>query len=417
VKELGAEQAGARFVAITDPGTPLHQLAKRERFRHIFFGLPSVGGRYSALSNFGMVPAAAMGLNVAQFLDNAEIMLHACASCVPVDKNPGVVLGAVLGALARQGRDKVTLIASPSISSLGAWLEQLLAESTGKQGKGLVPVDSEELGPPEAYGDDRLFVYTVVASATSSAQEAALGELERAGYPVVRITLKDTFELGQEFLRWEFATAVAGSILGINAFNQPDVEASKIATRKLTAAYEKSGALPAETPMLNEGGLSLFADEQNRAALRSAAKRRDVAGFIGAHLSRLRPGDYFAINAYVEMNDDTWRELQAMRLAVRNARRVATTLGYGPRFLHSTGQLHKGGPNTGVFLQITSDDAQDLPIPGQKYSFGVLKRAQAEGDFQVLAQRGRRLLRVHLGPDVSEGLKLLRGIVEQAVKS
>jgi transaldolase/glucose-6-phosphate isomerase len=417
VKAVGADEAGARFAAITDPGTPLHQLAKRERFRHIFFGLPSIGGRYSALSNFGMAPAAAMGLSVAKFLDNAEIMLHACASCVPADKNPGVALGAVLGALARQGRDKVTLIASPSIASLGAWLEQLLAESTGKQGKGLVPVDDEELGPPEAYGDDRLFVCTAVSSATSPAQDAAVAALERAGHPVVRIMLKDTLDLGQEFLRWEFATAVAGSILGINAFNQPDVEASKVATRKLTAAYEKSGALPAETPMLKEGGLSLFADEQNGAALRSAAKKRDVAGFIAAHLGRLGRGDYFAINAYVQMDDDTRRELQAMRLAVRDARRVATTLGYGPRFLHSTGQLHKGGPNTGVFLQITSDDAQDLPIAGQKYTFGVLKRAQAEGDFQVLAERGRRLLRVHLGADVGAGLKLLREVVAQAVKS
>jgi transaldolase/glucose-6-phosphate isomerase len=416
-KAVGAEEAGTRFVAITDPGTPLHQLAKRERFRDIFFGVPSIGGRYSALSNFGMVPAAAMGLNVLEFLNNAEIMLHACASCVPPDKNPGVVLGAILGALARQGRDKVTFITSPQIAGLGAWLEQLLAESTGKQGKGLIPVDDEELGSTEAYGNDRLFVYTALNSATASAQHAAVTALERAGHPVVRITLRTPLELGQEFLRWEFATAVAGSVLGINAFNQPDVEASKIATRKLTAAYEKRGTLPAETPMLTEGGLSLFADEQNGAALRSAAKKRDLMGLLAAHLGRLQHGDYFAINAYVQMNDETRRELNAIRLMVRNTKRVATTLGYGPRFLHSTGQLHKGGPNTGVFLQITSDDAQDLPIPGQKYTFGVLKRAQAEGDFQVLAERGRRLLRVHLGADVMAGLKLLRQIAEQAVKS
>ncbi len=412
-KVVGANEAGSRFVAITDPGTPLHQLAKRERFRHIFFGVPSIGGRYSALSNFGMVPAAAMGLDVIRLLDRAEVMLHACSPYVPTHDNPGVTLGAILGTLARLGRDKLTLVASPSIARLGAWLEQLLAESTGKEGKGIIPIDGEELGPPEVYGDDRVFVYSALESDDTARDEAALTALERAGHPVVRLKLADLWDLGQEFLRWEFATAVAGSILGINAFNQPDVEASKLATRKLTAAYEKSGSLPEQTPLLRDGELSLFADPDNAQALGVGRNGRDVGDVLAAHIARLRPRDYFAINAYIEMSDETFAELQAIRHAVRNAKRVATTVGYGPRFLHSTGQLHKGGPNTGVFLQITCDDAHDLPIPGQKYTFGVLKRAQAEGDFQVLAERGRRLLRVHLGADVIAGLKRLREIVER----
>jgi hypothetical protein len=414
-KAVGAERVGSRFIAITDPGTPLHKLAKSERFRHIVHGVPSIGGRYSALSNFGMVPAAIMGVDVPRFLDSTELMVQSCASCVPPEVNPGVTLGIILGTLARQGRDKVTIVTSPAIGSLGAWLEQLLAESTGKDGTGLIPVDDERLGPPEVYGTDRLFVYVRLTAAPSAEQDAAVAALERAGHPVVRIVLEDVIELGQEFFRWEIATAVAGSILGINAFNQPDVEASKVATRRLTAAYEETGALPPETPVLQEGGLSVFTDPKNAEALRRAAARHSLAAYLAAHLGRIRAGDYFAVNAYVEMNEANHAELQALRHAVRDAKRVATTLGFGPRFLHSTGQLHKGGPNTGVFLQVTAEDAEDLPIPGQKYSFGVLKRAQAQGDFEVLAERGRRVLRVHLGPDVRAGLASLRDLIGRAL--
>jgi transaldolase/glucose-6-phosphate isomerase len=413
---VGAEQAGSRFIAITDPKTKLSTLAKADHFRHIFYGVPSIGGRFSALSNFGMVPAAVMGLDVPRFLANTAEMVAACASCVPPELNPGVTLGAVMGTLAKAGRDKVTVIASPGIGTLGAWLEQLLAESTGKEGKGLVPIAGEQLGPPDVYGNDRLFVYVRLTSAPSQEQDAAIDALQKAGQPVVRIALADPMDLGQEFFRWEIATAVAGSILGINAFNQPDVEAAKVAARKLTAAYEETGKLPAEAPLLSEGGISLFADPRNADALATAAGgRRGVEAYLRAHLARFKPGDYFAITAYVEMSDANDRELQALRHAVRDARRVATTLGYGPRFLHSTGQLHKGGPNTGVFLQVTSDDAEDLPIPGQKFTFGVLKRAQAEGDFEVLAERGRRLLRVHLGPDAKAGLTRLREMVQGAL--
>ena len=270
---IGAEEVGNRFIAITDPGSKLQQVAKSDGFRHIFFGVPSIGGRYSALSDFGMVPAAVMGLDVRRFLDRADEMLHCCASCVPPEDNPGVVLGAILGVLARNGRDKVTLIPSPGIWGLGAWLEQLLAESTGKEGKGLIPVDREQAAPPEVYGADRVFVYVRLESAPDAQQDAAVGALEVAGHPVVRIAVADPYDLGQEFFRWEMATAVAGSILGINPFNQPDVETSKVATRKLTAEYEQTGSLPPEAPVFREAGITLFADEKNEIGRASCRER------------------------------------------------------------------------------------------------------------------------------------------------
>ena len=412
---VGPERAGSHFIAITDPGTKLHRLAKADHFRHIAHGVPTIGGRYSVMSHFGMVPAAVMGVDVPRFLDNAEIMVQSCASVVPPEVNPGVELGIILGTLAKRGRDKVTIIASPGIESLGAWLEQLLAESTGKEGKGLVPIDNEPIGPPEAYGDDRVFVHLRLAPAPSKEQDVAAEALQRAGHPVVRITLVESMDLGQEFFRWEVATATAGSVLEINPFNQPDVEASKVATRKLTAAYEETGELPSETPLLADGDLSLFADARNADAIASSAKLKDLKEYLRAHLGRLGAGDYFAINAYVEMNEENQKELNAIRRSVRSTKKVATTLGYGPRFLHSTGQLHKGGPNSGVFLQITSEDADDLSIPGQKYSFGILTRFQAQGDFEVLVERGRRVLRVHLGPEVKRNLAKLRGIVQDVL--
>ncbi len=414
-RSLGADAAGSRFVAITDAGTKMHKTAKADRFRHILFGVASIGGRYSALSNFGMAPAALMGVDVPEFLERADVMVQACASCVPPEVNPGVQLGAILGTLARQGRDKLTLVASPGVAALGAWLEQLVAESTGKLGKGLVPVDDERLGPPEVYGSDRVFVYVRLEPAFSAEQDDAVAALEAAGQPVVRIALDDAMDLGQEFFRWEIATAVAGAILGLNPFDQPDVEASKIATRRLTEAYERTGELPQDKPFFEGDGIRLFADARNADAITGAARRRDAAALLAAHLGRLRPGDYLALNAYLEMSPGIHRELQALRHRVRDRKRVATTLGYGPRFLHSTGQLHKGGPDTGVFLQITAEDAEDLAIPGQRYGFAVLERAQALGDFAVLAERGRRALRLHLGPDVESGLARLQQLVEDAM--
>ncbi|MFQ5960976.1 MAG: bifunctional transaldolase/phosoglucose isomerase [Candidatus Methylomirabilales bacterium] len=414
---VGAQEVGQRFIAITDPGSKMQHVAESDGFRHIFFGLPSIGGRYSALSDFGIVPAAIMGIDPLRFLDHTEEMVQACSSSIPVAENPGVILGIILGVLATQGRDKVTLIASPGLRDLGAWLEQLLAESTGKEGKGLIPVDMEQVGPPAVYGKDRVFAYIRLSSAPDAGQDAAVAALEGAGQPVVRIAVSDIYELGQEFFRWEIATAVAGAIIGINAFNQPDVEASKVATRKLTAEYEKTGKLPPEAPVLEEQGIKLFTDEKNAAALKQAAGRdQSLAGYLKAHLNRLAAGDYFALLGYVEHNAAHQEQLQAVRHVIRDAKRVATCLGFGPRFLHSTGQAYKGGPNTGVFLQITCDDAADLPVPGQKYTFGVVKAAQARGDFEVLSARGRRALRMHLGPDVRAGLTMLNEIVQAALR-
>jgi transaldolase/glucose-6-phosphate isomerase len=404
----GEDKPGQRFIAITDPGSNLQKVAEDHGFRHIFYGVPSIGGRYSALSDFGLVPAAIMGVDVSDFLSRTEEMVHACASCVPAKENPGVMLGNMLGVLAKSGRDKVTIITSPGILDLGAWLEQLLAESTGKEGKGLIPVDREHLGQPDVYGDDRVFVYLRLDSAPDVKQDAAVDALERAGWPLVRIFIDDIRELGEEFFRWEIATAVAGSIIGINAFNQPDVEASKIATRNLTTEYELTGKLPPEVPFFEEDGLKLFTDQKNTAALKkSVGESPSLSGYLKAHINRLKTGDYFAVLGYVEMNEAHEAKLQELRHAVRDRKRVATCLGFGPRFLHSTGQAYKGGPNTGVFLQITCDDADDVSVPGQKYTFGVVKTAQARGDFQVLAQRGRRALRVHLGADVDAALTRL----------
>lgn len=415
-KASGTENAGKQFIAITDPGSKLEAVAAKDKFRHVFHGVASIGGRYSALSDFGLVPGAIMGMDVRKFLDRTEEMVEACASSVPVKENPGAVLGAILGTLARNGRDKVTLITSPGVRDLGAWLEQLLAESTGKQGKGLIPIDREEIGPPEVYGNDRVFAYVRLESAPDKDQDAKVAALEKAGHPVVRMSLHDTYDIGQSFFRWEIATAVAGSIIGINAFNQPDVEASKVATRNLTDQYEKTGSLPAELPILEQSGIKLFADEKNAAALASAAGNdRSVAAYLRAHLARIKAGDYFATLAYIEMNDANEASLQKIRHVVRDKKRVATCLGFGPRFLHSTGQAYKGGPNSGVFLQITCDDAADLPVPGQKYTFGVVKAAQARGDFAVLAERNRRALRVHLGRDVQAGLAELDRIVRGAL--
>jgi len=419
---IGEDKVGSHFIAITDPGSRMQQVAERDHFRHIFYGLPSIGGRYSALSNFGMVPGAAMGLDISKFLKSTKQMVEACKPWTPVGKNPGVTLGLILGTAAKFGRDKITLITSPGIGDLGAWLEQLIAESTGKQGKGIIPVDRETLGAPGVYGRDRIFAYLRLEGAADAAQDTAVGALEKSGHPVVRIAVADTYTLGQEFFRWEIATAVAGAILGINAFNQPDVEASKIVTKQLTSEYEIHGSLPPEKPIVDESGFKLFTDEKNAADLAKAANAgassaissgTALRNYLRAHLARLGDSDYFALLAYIEMNAEHESLLQTLRMMVRDRKRVATCLGFGPRFLHSTGQAYKGGPNSGVFLQITCDDAADLPVPGQKYTFGIVKAAQARGDFQVLAERKRRALRVHLGSDVKGSLTKLTELVRE----
>ncbi len=409
---VGAGKAGSHFYAITDPGSKMEQIAKSDSFRGIFHGLPSIGGRYSALSDFGMVPSAIMGVDLTKFLDKTEQMVHACTSCVANDHNPGVILGTILGTLANEGRDKVTIVASPAIADLGAWLEQLIAESTGKIGKGMIPVDREPLGNPSVYGKDRVFVYERYTPEPDSEQDNAVNALAIAGHPVVQIAVDDKYDLGQEFFRWEIAIATAGSLIGINPFNQPDVEASKLETKKLTSEYEKNGSLPEEKPIFEGSGIKLFTDEANASEL---GKQKSLEDYVAAHLNRLEPGDYLAFLAYVQMNALHDKQLQSMREAVRDHKKIATCVGFGPRFQHSTGQAYKGGPNTGVFLQITCDDAVDLPVPGQKYTFGVVKAAQARGDFEVLAERKRRVLRVHLGKDVHQGLAILEAAVMKAL--
>lgn len=414
---LGKDKAGERFVAVTDPGSPLEQRAKDLRFAHIFHGVPSIGGRYSVLSKFGLTPAAAMGLDVRRLLETAQTMQRSCGADVPPSENPGVQLGVAMGVAAtRFGRDKVTIIASPEIADLGAWLEQLLAESTGKQGRGLIPLAGEPLTVPECYGSDRFFAYLELDGQIDPSQRQAVAELERAGHPVARIRVKDIWHIGQEFFRWEIATTVAGSIIAIDPFNQPDVEASKDKTRALTDAYEKSHRLPEETPVFRENGVALYADPRNAADL---GRHNTLSGYLKSHFGRVRAGgksgDYVALLAYIERNAAHTRALTAMRRRIRDKTRAATCVGFGPRFQHSTGQVYKGGPNSGVFLQVTCDDPVDIDVPGHSYSFGVVKAAQASGDLAVLVERDRRVLRVHL-KHVDAGLDELSHAIDAALE-
>ncbi len=412
MRQVKGDRAGENFIAITDPGSLLEHVAKELKFRDIFPGVPEIGGRYSALSNFGMVPAAAMGVNVEHLLYRAERMRHSCDFCVPAADNPGVELGVILGTLAKAGHDKVTFITSPALSDVGAWLEQLIAESTGKEGKGIIPVNDEPLGAPHVYGADRLFAYIRYAEGADPEQDAKVEALKEAGHPVIRIDVAALINLGQEFFLWEIATATAGSLLGINAFDQPNVQESKDFTKAYLDGFKKNGQLPEELPMATDGDVRIFADAANQQSLGGASSLDQV---LSAHLSRVQAGDYVAINAYVERTPAVHDIFQHIRTIVRDAKQVATTLGYGPRFLHSTGQLHKGGPNSGVFIQVTSDVEQDLAIPDEPYSFGVLAAAQALGDLQCLNTRNRRVIRIHLGADVEAGLKRIQNAVEGAL--
>ena len=410
VAAVGPEAAPRHFVAITDPGSKLEGVARRDGFLRIFSGVASIGGRYSALSPFGMVPAALIGVELARWTDAASAMAAACRLQAPLD-NPGVSLGLALGTAATKGVDKLTLAVSPRIHDLGAWLEQLIAESTGKNGKAIIPVDREPLGPPAVYGADRIFVYMRLASAADDEQDAAVEALVSAGRPVVRLDVPDLYGLAAEFFRWEIATAVTGAVMGINPFDQPDVEASKIETRKLTDDVERTGALPAESPVVADGQLRLFTDTYNAEQLAALAGDATPEAWVRAHVGRLGRGDYLALLAYLPMTPEHEQALTRIRTFVRDRQQVATCVGFGPRFLHSTGQAYKGGPNTGVFLQVTCDDARDLPVPGARYTFGTVKAAQARGDFQVLVDRRRRALRVHLGADVAAGLARLEQIL------
>lgn len=417
MKEAVGDAAGQHFLAVTDPGSHMEKVAKGDGFRHIFYGDPQIGGRYSALSNFGLVPAAVMGLDVEKLLTRARAAVDACHA-TDVKKNPGVQLGLILGAAANAGRDKITFFTSPNIYDMGAWFEQLIAESTGKLGKGITPVDLEEVAPPDRYGNDRIFAYIRLEGADNAHLDAGVEKLEKAGQPVVRLTMRDVYDAAEQFFVWEIATAVAGSLMGINAFNQPDVEAAKVETRRLTEEYEKTGRLPEASPIFEGEGIKLFADPTYAAILHGAqdVSKSDLAGYLRAHLAQLKPGDYFATLGFIQRNRQHEKTLQQLRHAVRDKMRVATCLGFGPRFLHSTGQDYKGGPNTGVFLQITGDHAVDVPIPEQRYTFGVVIDAQAAGDLAVLQQRKRRALRAHVGKDVEAGLQTLNAAIQKVLQ-
>ncbi len=411
------DKAGEHFIAVTDPGSPLERRAVEFRFTCVFHGVPSIGGRYSVLSKFGLAPAAAMGLDVRRLLETTRTMQRSCGADVPPSENPGVQLGVAIGVAATHfGRDKVTIIASPGITDFGAWLEQLLAESTGKQGRGLIPLAGEPLTVPECYGSDRFFAYLELDGQVDPSQRQAVEALERAGHPVAKISVKDVWHIGQEFFRWEIATAVAGSIIGIDPFNQPDVEASKDKTRALTDAYEKSHRLPEDAPVFRENGVALYADPRNAAEL---GRHNTLVGYLKSHFGRLhaggKGGDYVALLAYIERNAAHTRALTAIRTRLRDKTRAATCLGFGPRFQHSTGQAYKGGPNSGVFLQVTCDDPADIDVPGHSYSFGVVKTAQASGDLAVLVERDRRALRVHL-KHVDAGLEELSHAIDAALE-
>ena len=409
----GKDKAGEHFVAVTDPGSSLEQRAKQLGFAHIFHGVPSIGGRYSVLSKFGLVPAAAMGLDIKRLLETALPMERACGSDVPPCENPGVKLGIALGVAATHfGRDKVTIIASPEIADLGAWLEQLLAESTGKHGRGLIPLADEPPTTPEHYGSDRFFAYLELDGRAAQSQQETVAALEKAGHPIAKIRVKDIWHIGQEFFRWEIATAVAGEIIGIDPFDQPDVEASKVKTSALTEAYEKSHSLPKEEPVFRENGVALYADPRNAAEL---GRHNTLAGYLKSHFGRVKAGDYVALLPYIRRDETHTRAMTAMRTRIRDKTHAATCLGFGPRFQHSTGQAYKGGPNSGVFLQLTCDDPADIDVPGHSYSFGVVKAAQARGDLDVLVERGRRALRVHV-KDVDAGLTELARAIDEALE-
>jgi transaldolase/glucose-6-phosphate isomerase len=412
---VGKAKVGQHFVAVTDPASSLEKTAKADGFRRIFYGEPSIGGRYSVLSPFGLVPAAAAGIDVAQLVNSSRMMMRSCGPEMEPKQNPGVVLGIGLGVAATEGRDKITIFAAPGSVGFGAWAEQLFAESTGKNGRGLVPIDGEPIGDPQVYGNDRFFIDLRLDGRADARHDAMLAALEKAGHPVVRIVQRSLENVGQEFFRFEIATAVAGAVLGINPFDQPDVEASKIKTRELTEAFEKTGKLPSETPVCSNGSIEIYTDQNNAKALRDGGANDSVESWLKAHLARIRSGDYFAMLAYIARDDADAAPLQKLRLALRDRHHVATCLEFGPRFLHSTGQVYKGGPDSGVFLQITSDDAEDLAVPGHRASFGVVKAAQARGDFDVLAERGRRALRLHLKGELKSGLAALESAMQRAM--
>jgi transaldolase/glucose-6-phosphate isomerase len=404
----GAEK---RFLVITDPGSALENVAKEKGFAHTFHGDPEIGGRYSVLSKFGLIPGAAKGVDVGRLCSETQNFVRASDAFVPPSSNLGVKLGIALGVLGTQfSRDKITIVASPELASVGLWLEQLVAESTGKQGKGLVPIDNETLGEPQVYGNDRVFIQIGIGNSDGNASK--LDPLAKVGHPIIRVQLNDKYQLGQAFFLFEMAIATAGAVIGINPFDQPDVEAAKVKARELTDVYEKSGGATEEKPVFSHDGIALFAEGNNAVVLRGA---NTLAQAMKAHLNGISDGDYFSLLAFLQHTDKNADLLQEIRMRVRDKKHVATCLEFGPRYLHSTGQAYKGGPNSGVFVEITCDHPNDLSIPGRKATFALVEKAQALGDLAVLNERGRRALRVHL-TDAESGLASLRVAVEEALQ-
>ncbi len=406
VEAASSPRPGMQFVAITDPGRPLDKLATETGFRRTFLNPASIGGRYSALSFYGLVPAAMIGVDIKLLLERANGMVETCGNEVGVRGNPAVQLGAVLAGLARAGRDKVTLVLSEKIRALGGWIEQLLAESLGKDGTGLVPVVDEPLGAPNVYGDDRVFVALVLEG--DGGHDAALAKLSDAGHPVLRLVLRDPMDLGAEFFRWELATATAGAVLGVNPFDEPDVARTKENAGTLLTEWRRSRRLPEWPSDVEEDGIVLMT--------KSNKKPGSVSRGLAAHLAMGAPGDYLAIQAYLTPTAEAGRVLQEIRVALRDRLRIATTVGWGPRYLHSTGQLHKGGPTSGLFIQITGDDREDVAIPGAGYGFTTLKAAQALGDLQSLRDGARRVIRLHLTGKQSQALQQLQQMVQGLTK-
>lgn len=404
---------GAQFIAITDPDTSLASLAKTKGFRDLFLNPPDIGGRYSALSYFGMVPAALMGLDLDKLWTEAERMVKACSENIPALLHPGMWLGAILGIVGQQGRDKVSLYCSASIASIGSWIEQLIAESTGKEGKGLVPVVGATIGNPHDYASDRLIIYLKVeGDSDNESMDGAIRALREAGHPRVTLYVADRYALAGEFFRWEYATAIAGKILNINPFDEPNVTESKENTARLLEYYKQNSHLPAMEKAFTEQNVSLYADEKmihalSELCLQHNYRHGDLTDMLAALINSTRAGDYFALLAYLPASPEIDAALEEVRRRLRHTTRRAVTVGYGPRFLHSTGQLHKGGPNIGNFIQITCDDAEDLPIPGEAFSFGILKAAQAAGDMEALRNKDRRAVRLHISGDLSDGIRII----------
>jgi len=416
VKESKGAEAGKQFIAITDPQTQLESHAKENNFRKIFINPADIGGRYSALSYFGLVPAALIGVDINKLLKNAEKMMDSCKLSM-TEKNPGAFIGAICGKLAMEGKDKLTFILPYEIHSFGFWVEQLIAESTGKEGKGIVPVEGEGIGKPSSYGRDRVMVYFTSGKESKDEKKIMKGFL-RKNFPILNIALKSKFDLGGQFYLWEFATAVMGAVLGINPFDEPNVKESKDNTGNVLIYFDENKKLPETVPQAKYKDLKVYVDEKlfsKKLPDEKKLKKWNAEDCTQFFFKQSKRGDYVAMMAYIQKNKKNEKLLQNIRELIRNEKKLATTLGYGPRFLHSTGQLHKGGAGNGMFIQIISDDAKDLEIPGKPYSFGVLKQSQAIGDYESLLKHKRRVLKVNVGSDIEKGLKEFYKLLKKAI--